>query len=567
MTDFPLGTGRRDALLIATGRYDDRTLSTLRSPGQDCAGLADVLADPGIGGFRTEQVRDARAHEVMRAVERFFRDRSRDDLLLLHLSCHGIKDDDGNLYFAARDTDRDLPASTAISAGFLRDRMERCRARTIVVLLDCCYSGAFLPGAKGDDQVHVREELSGHGRAILTATSRTEYAWEGERVESKVPQPSRFTGALIEGLATGAADQNRDGRITVTELYDYVYESLHRAGVKQRPRMWADLEYQVTIARAVGERGRVRDAEVPPVRESHVPPRPETPPWEAAGSEGQTFGDIMDAFFGAPKKGTRTGSADTGEGERHTVPEPETAPEAGAGTGRQPEEHYPRSRTRHGQDALIRIEIDLEEAAFGTTKDILVDTAIVCPTCTGSGTAEGTRPQLCDACDGRGQTTKTRRTFLGQTVTSEPCRKCQGYGTLLPHPCPECAGDGRVRSRRTLTVKIPAGVDNGTRIQLAGEGEVGPGGGQAGDLYIEIVERPHPVFQRKGDDLHRTLTVPRALATTGGTLPVETLDGPQTIRVPRGIRNGQFLRLADFGVVHLRGGGRGDLLARVDIRD
>ncbi|MES4892916.1 caspase family protein [Streptomyces sp. NPDC096012] len=251
MTDYSLGPGRRNALLIATGTYDDTTLSTLRSPSQDCEGLAGVLTDPAIGAFCAEQLKDGQAHEVMRALERFFMNRSRDDLLLLHVSCHGIKDDDGHLYFAARDTDRDLPASTAIPAAFLRDRMERCRARTIVVLLDCCYSGAFLPGAKGDDQIHVREELGGQGRIVLTATNRTEYAWEGDHVESNVPQPSRFTGALIKGLATGAADQNGDGRITVTELYEYVCETLYDAGVRQRPRMWVDLEYQVTIARAV----------------------------------------------------------------------------------------------------------------------------------------------------------------------------------------------------------------------------------------------------------------------------------------------------------------------------
>ncbi|MFF7975685.1 DnaJ C-terminal domain-containing protein [Streptomyces sp. NPDC007905] len=545
MADSPLGTGRRDALLIATGTYDDRTLSGLRSPGQDCAGLAGVLSDPRVGGFRTEQLKDARAHEVMRALERFFRDRSRDDLLLLHVSCHGIKDDEGHLYLAARDTDRDLPASTAVPAAFLRERMERCRARTIVVLLDCCYSGAFLPGAKGDDQVHVRDALCGHGRAVLTATSRTEYAWEGERVESKVPQPSRFTGALIEGLATGAADLNRDGRITVTELYDYVYESLHRAGVKQRPRMWADLEYQVTIARAVGGPGRARDVWGPPGRNGHVPPR--------------------DASYAGRRNGAAAGNTATGEDGRRSAAEPSAAsPETGADTGQRPEQQYPLPRVRSGLDAVISLEVDLAEAAFGTTRKIQVDTAIVCPTCTGAGTATGTQPQPCETCQGRGQRTRSRD-FTGQTLVSKPCRRCKGFGTLLPHPCPECAGDGRVRARRTLTFEIPAGVEDGTRIQLAGEGEVGPGGGKAADLYIDIVERAHPVFQRKGDDLHRSLTVPRALATTGGTLSLDTLDGSHTIRIPPGIRGGKLLRLAGFGVTHLRGGGRGDLFARIEI--
>ncbi|CAM5248360.1 Chaperone protein DnaJ [Streptomyces narbonensis] len=149
------------------------------------------------------------------------------------------------------------------------------------------------------------------------------------------------------------------------------------------------------------------------------------------------FSDIMDAFFG-------------------------TASQRG-----------PRSRTRRGQDAMIRLEIDLNEAAFGTTKDIQVDTAVVCTTCSGEGAAPGTSAQTCDMCRGRGEVSQVTRSFLGQVMTSRPCPQCQGFGTVVPTPCPECAGDGRVRSRRTLTVKIPAGVDNGTRIQLAGEGEVG----------------------------------------------------------------------------------------------
>ncbi|SDO38346.1 Caspase domain-containing protein [Streptomyces sp. cf386] len=510
MTDFPLGTGRRDALLIATGTYDDTTLGTLRSPEQDCAGLAAVLADPSIGGFRTEQVKDAQAHQVMRAIERFFLDRSRHDLLLVHVSCHGIKDlHDGHLYFAARDTDRTLPASTAVPAAFLRDRMERCRA-TVVVLLDCCYSGAFLPGAKGDDQIHVREELGGHGRAVLTATNRAEYAWEGEHVASQEPQPSRFTGALIEGLRTGTADLNRDGRITVTELYDYVYESLHRAGTKQRPLMWAELEYQVTIARAVGAQRRAAATEStgmapPPPQNSPVPPRPQTPPLQRT----------------LPQEG----------------PDPRHGPAAGPGTANQTPmtaaEAVMRakldatSRTRRGQDALIRLELDLEETALGAVREFEVDTAVVCPTCGGSG--EATR------------------------------------GWRLH--CRECRGDGRVRSRRTLSVRIPAGVKNGMRIQLAGEGEVGPGGGPAGDLYVEVVELPHQVFQRMDDDLHCTVTVPTATAKSGGTAPLPTLDGQRTIRIPPGTPDGRTLRLAQLGATHLRVGGRGDVLVHIKVSD
>ncbi|WP_326796460.1 caspase family protein [Streptomyces sp. NBC_01808] len=499
------GSGSRDALLIATDTYDDGAFRPLRSPGQDCAGLARALADPAIGGFRAEQVKDAPAHQVMRAVERFFRDRSRDDLLLLHLSCHGIKDDDGHLHFAARDTDRDLPASTAMPAAFLRSQLERCRARTIVVLLDCCYSGAFLTGAKGDDQVHLREELAGSGRVVLTATSRTEYAWEGERLETASPQPSRFTGALIEGLTTGAADLDGDGRITVTELYDYVYESLHRAGARQRPRMWADVEYQVVIAR------------VPPPQPAEEEPAPAV--------DDTNYREIMDAFFG--------------------------------GGGAAP----PLGRTRRGTDATLRLDMDLADMARSTVEEFVVDTAVLCPTCSGGLAAEGTSMHLCAHCNGTGRTKGTRRNVLGWE-----CRHCKGTGTLLPYPCQECGGGGRIRTRRTLKVKIPAGIMDGARIQLAGEGEVGPGGGPAADVHVHVTQRPHPDFTREGDDLHTRIALSAKDTAAGTTVRVPTLvDGDKTIRIPAGIRDGQSLRLRKLGMPRLKGRGRGDLFVHVDI--
>ncbi|AZM46662.1 hypothetical protein DMB38_13345 [Streptomyces sp. WAC 06738] len=494
------GSGRRDALLIATDTYDDSAFSPLRSPGQDCAGLARALADPAIGGFRTEQVKDAPAHRVMRAVERFFRDRSRDDLLLLHLSCHGIKDDDGHLHFAARDTDRDLPASTAMPAAFLRSQLERCRARTVVVLLDCCYSGAFLTGAKGDDQVHLREELAGSGRVVLTATSRTEYAWEGERLETASPQPSRFTGALIEGLATGAADLDGDGRITVTELYDYVYESLHRAGVRQRPRMWADVEYQVVVAR------------VPRAEAADDGPGP------AAGDGMINYRDMMDAFFGAAGAPPRPG------------------------------------RVRRGTDAVLPLAMDLEDMARGTVEEFEIDTAVLCPTCSGSLTEPGTMRDFCTPCRG-----------LGRLGGAE-CSRCGGLGSLLPHPCPTCDGDGRVRTRRTLHVRIPAGIAHGMRIKREGEGEIGPGGGLAADLYVEVAQRAHPRFTRDGDDLHVRVSLPQEQVAGGTTALVPTLiDGEKHVRIPAAIRDGQALRLRGLGMPRVGEDIRGDLLVHVDL--
>ena len=247
-----------------------------------------------------------------------------------------------------------------------------------------------------------------------------------------------------------------------------------------------------------------------------------------AGS-GFGFGDIMDAFFG--------GTSSRG----------------------------PRPRQRRGQDALIRIELDLSETAFGTTRDLQVDTAVGCPTCQGAGTAPGTLPTTCDICKGRGEVQQVQRSFLGQVMTSRPCPQCQGYGTVIQHPCVECAGDGRIRTRRSLTVKIPAGVDTGTRIQLTGEGEVGSGNGPAGDLYVEVTERPHPMFQRRGDDLHCTVTLPMTAAALGTTVTLDTLDGPEGVDVRPGTQSGQVIPLYGRGVTHLRASGRGDLLVHVDV--
>jgi molecular chaperone DnaJ len=242
------------------------------------------------------------------------------------------------------------------------------------------------------------------------------------------------------------------------------------------------------------------------------------------------FQDIMDAFFG-------------GSGSRG-----------------------PRPRTRPGADAILRLDLELVETAFGVEAPITVDTAVLCTTCTGAGTAAGTHPQTCDTCGGRGEVQSVQRTFLGQVVSSRPCATCQGFGTTIPHPCGTCGGDGRVRTRRSLTVKIPSGVEDGMRIRLAGQGEVGPGGGPAGDLYVEIHERPHDVYARKGDDLHCKVTVPMTAAALGTRLTIKTLDSEEQLEVKPGTQPTSTLRIRGKGVPHLRGQGRGDLFVHLDVR-
>lgn len=242
--------GRRFALLVGSSNFDSSKLQQLRSPARDVRELAEVLADPSIGEFEVTTELDQEHHKVMRSIEAFFRGRSRDDLLLVHISSHGLKADHGELYFAARNTDRELLDSTGIPAAFLQKQMNRCRAKSIILLLDCCYSGAFFLGVKGDSSIPVNDELAGHGRVVLTATSRTEYAWEGDNLSELDPEPSHFTGAVIEGLRSGDADLDRDGKVTAHELYEYVYENVRAKNKMQSPQMWNALEYQVVVARS-----------------------------------------------------------------------------------------------------------------------------------------------------------------------------------------------------------------------------------------------------------------------------------------------------------------------------
>ncbi len=251
------------------------------------------------------------------------------------------------------------------------------------------------------------------------------------------------------------------------------------------------------------------------------------------------LGDIMDAFFGA----------------------------AGGGGGRG---RGPRSRVQPGSDALIRLGLSLEECATGVDKEIAVDTAIVCDLCRGAGTSEGTSVKTCDTCGGAGEVQSVQRSFLGQVVTARPCPVCRGFGEVIPDPCRQCGGDGRIRARRNVTAKIPPGVGDGMRIRLSGQGEVGPGGGPAGDLYVEIDETPHEVFVRQGHDLHCNFRIPMTTAALGATVPISTLvDGDYELDVEPGTQPNAELVLTGKGMPRLRSSGRvdgrGDLHVHIDV--
>ncbi|MFW0787812.1 molecular chaperone DnaJ [Gordonia sp. CPCC 206044] len=251
------------------------------------------------------------------------------------------------------------------------------------------------------------------------------------------------------------------------------------------------------------------------------------------------LGDVFEAFFGS-------GGGFGGGG-------------FGSGRG-------PRSRVQPGEPALVGVQLDLEECAAGVHKEITVDTAVLCDLCKGAGTSGDSKPITCDTCKGAGEIQAVQRSFLGQVMTVRECPTCHGVGEVIPDPCRKCGGDGRVRSRRTMTVKIPAGIENGMRVRLAGQGEVGPGGGPAGDLYVEVSERPHDVFIRDKDDLHCTIRVPIVDAALGTELVVDTiLDGTATVTIEPGTQPGHVVKVKGQGMPHLNSGVRGTLHAHLDV--
>ncbi|MCC5949180.1 MAG: J domain-containing protein [Nitriliruptoraceae bacterium] len=259
------------------------------------------------------------------------------------------------------------------------------------------------------------------------------------------------------------------------------------------------------------------------------------------GFGGAGFGginDVIDAFFGA------------GAG-------------AGPGGGR-----GPRQRTQPGRDVLVVVDLTLEEVVTGVGRDLEVDVARGCDTCGGSGAADGAGPSRCRTCGGAGQVQRVVRTAFGQLATAAPCGDCQGAGTTVTDPCTDCRGEGRRATTRTLEVQIPAGLEDGDRIPVRGEGEAGRQGAPPGDLYVQIRVAEHELFVRDGRNVVAEVTVPVTQAALGGTLQAPTLDGEQVeVPLPAGTQPGDVLTVRRAGLPVRGGGRRGDLqlLVRVAV--
>jgi molecular chaperone DnaJ len=218
-----------------------------------------------------------------------------------------------------------------------------------------------------------------------------------------------------------------------------------------------------------------------------------------------------------------------------------------------------RGGPQRGSDLRYTLEIDLEQAVKGTTAKIRVPTLVRCDECTGTGARKGSSPVTCTTCGGVGQIRMQQGFFSVQ----QTCPNCRGKGKMIADPCGKCYGRGLIEETKTLSVKVPPGVDTGDRIRLAGEGEAGPDGGPAGDLYVQMSVREHPIFERDGRHLYCEVPISFADAALGGELEVPTLEGRVKLKIPTETQTGKLFRLRGKGVTPVRGGGPGDLLCRV----
>lgn len=214
-----------------------------------------------------------------------------------------------------------------------------------------------------------------------------------------------------------------------------------------------------------------------------------------------------------------------------------------------------------GADLRYELALDLEQAVFGATVNVSIPSLAACDSCHGSGAAPGSGTSPCRRCNGAGQV----RVSQGFFAIQQTCPSCHGAGQVVDKPCPGCSGRGRVQRTKTLAVKVPAGVDEGDRIRLSGEGEAGQNGGPPGDLYVELRVRPHPIFERHGADLSCVVPVGFATAALGGSIEIPTLDGEVTLKIPPETQPGKVFRLRGKGVRPVRGSVVGDLFCRIDV--
>jgi molecular chaperone DnaJ len=223
-----------------------------------------------------------------------------------------------------------------------------------------------------------------------------------------------------------------------------------------------------------------------------------------------------------------------------------------------------RTRTHRGEDVFLHLTLSFEEAAFGTPKEVSVDTLEACARCQGNGCEPGTHPSRCNRCGGSGEIQDVARSVFGTVMTARPCTVCEGTGQEIAAPCKDCHGEGRLSKKQALTVEIPAGVSDGMELRVSSGGQEGRHGGPAGDLYVALKVKPHPIFERRGQDLVCALPVPMTQAALGAELEIPTLDGePERVRVDPGTESGTVLRLRGHGVPHLGRRGRGDLFVTV----
>jgi len=249
------------------------------------------------------------------------------------------------------------------------------------------------------------------------------------------------------------------------------------------------------------------------------------------GFGGSPFSDLFESFFGAAAGGASTRRA---------------APPRGA-------------------DIQVSINLTFEEAVFGAEKEVEVDRLETCEACHGTRMKEGKTPPSCATCGGTGEVRRVQQTILGQFMTSGPCPTCQGEGVTVTDPCDVCKGRGRVRNYRTISVTIPAGIDDNATLRLSGQGEDGPNGGQAGNLYVKVRVQQHKYFERQGKAIHSRVGINVAQAALGDEVEIDTIDGPVVFKIPAGTQSGQQFRLRGKGIPDLRGGERGDQIVTIQV--